>query len=76
MKRFALAALVVFAYPHAPAAQSSATQAPAITIRADRVLDGKGGTLGDVTLRIDGSRIAAVDAGGAGTARTTFAASP
>jgi imidazolonepropionase-like amidohydrolase len=67
MKQFALVVLVVFAYSHPPAAQTSATQAPPITIRADRVLDGKGGARGDVTLRIDGSRIAAIEPGGAGS---------
>ena len=59
VQRFALATLVLFLFPQAHAAQS-----PAVTIRADTVLDGKGGTLGNVTLRIDGSRIAAVDANG------------
>jgi imidazolonepropionase-like amidohydrolase len=61
MTRLGLAAVVLFVWAHAPAAQSTA-----VTIRADTVLDGKGGTLRNVTLRIDGSRIAAVDAGGTG----------
>ncbi len=59
LKRLALSALVVVACAHAPAAQSTA-----VTIRAGTVLDGKGGTLQNVTLRIDGSRIAAIDQGG------------
>lgn len=62
-RTLALAAVVVLAWHHAPAAQSTA-----VTIRAGTVLDGRGGALQDVTLRIDGSRIAAVDqGGGAGT---------
>jgi imidazolonepropionase-like amidohydrolase len=59
LNRLALAAFVLFAIPGAPMAQ-----APGVTIRADRVLDGKGGTLGNVTLRVEGSRIAAIDPGG------------
>jgi hypothetical protein len=38
LRRIAVAALVLFAVPGALAGQS-----PALTIRADRVLDGRGG---------------------------------
>ena len=61
LKRLALGALVVVAFAQAPAAQSNA-----VTIRAGTVLDGRGGTLQNVTLRIDGSRIAAIDQGRTG----------
>ena len=60
-KRLVLACVVLFAGPQGPAAQ-----APAVTIAADTVLDGKGGTLRNVTLRIEGARIAAVDNGATG----------
>ena len=56
--RLVLACVVLFAGPQGPAAQ-----APAVTIAADTVLDGKGGTLRNVTLRIEGARIAAIDNG-------------
>src|SRR5215510_8548054 len=59
-KRLALAAFVLFVIPGTLTAQ-----VPAVTIRADRVLDGRGGTLGNVTLRVEGSRIAAIDRNGA-----------
>ena len=61
LTRLALGALVVVAFAQAPAAQSNA-----VTIRAGTVLDGRGGTLQNVTLRIDGSRIAAIDQGRTG----------
>jgi imidazolonepropionase-like amidohydrolase len=62
-RRIALAAVLASTIPGAAAAQ-----APPVTIRADRVLDGRGGTLGNVTLRIEASRIAAIDPnGGDGT---------
>jgi len=60
LNRLALAACVLLAIPRALTAQG-----PSITIRADRVLDGRGGTLGDVTLRVEGSRLAAIDGNGA-----------
>jgi imidazolonepropionase-like amidohydrolase len=59
MNRLAIAALVSFAVASTPAAQSTDA-----TIRVSTVLDGKGGTLQNITLRIDGSRIAAIDSGG------------
>ena len=55
LTRVALTALLLLGLPPALAAQP-------ITIRVDTAFDGKGGTLRNVTLRIDGSRIAPVDA--------------
>jgi imidazolonepropionase-like amidohydrolase len=38
-----------------------------VTIRAGKLLDGRGGALEDVTVKIDGSKIVAVERGGTGT---------
>ena len=61
LRRLALASVVLFMGTQGPAAQS-----PAVTIAADTVLDGRGGTLRNVTLRVEGARIAAVDNGRSG----------
>jgi imidazolonepropionase-like amidohydrolase len=63
-KGFTLAALFVLVLSYAPAAQSPAAPSTAVTLQAGTVLDGKGGTLQNVTLRIEGSRIAAIEQGG------------
>lgn len=59
LRRLALASCVLLATSPGPVAQS-----PTVTIAADTVLDGRGATLRNVTLRLDGSRIASVDKGG------------
>lgn len=59
MKNAALALLLTFI--------ASSLQAEPFTIRAGRLLDGKGGVLDDVTVTVEGSRIVSVEPGGKGT---------
>jgi imidazolonepropionase-like amidohydrolase len=49
-----------------------AAQSPAVTIRASRVLDGRGGVLNDVTIVVEHGRIVRVDRSAATTARPTY----
>jgi imidazolonepropionase-like amidohydrolase len=56
-----LAVLILLALPAPPAV------AEPVTIRAGKLIDGRGGSLEDVTVRIEGSRIVSVEPGGKGT---------
>ena len=49
------------------ALSATAEAAEPVTIRAGKLIDGRGGSLEDVTVRIEGSRIVAVERGGMGT---------
>src|ERR1044071_7940033 len=63
--RCASVLLLVLALSPAAAPAPAPSAPPAVTIRADRVLDGRGGVLDGATVTVEGSRIADVGQGGA-----------
>jgi len=65
MRRFVLAALILHL---ATAATSSAAPADTpVTIRVGKLLDGRGGSIEDATITVQGSKIVSVERGGNGT---------